>query len=397
MRIETATPSFRDPWLRVLIILLTVIAGLYLGQMVWNLVGQIADLILVFAFAWIISFILQPSVTTLTRIPWLPRPAAVITVYVALLLTLAIAIVALLPALATQSALAAAEAPAVADRIAGWASGITAFLVEHGIAVPNFSDQLPRSIEVAGAFVFANALTLVVGAGSVLVQVVLTLVLSLYLMLDGDRIGNYLRGALPPRYRDDFIYFVSSVYAAFGGFLRGQIIQSLVYGVGVAVIMAVIGLPFIALASVLAGIAIFIPFLGPLLGIFPSVLVALATDLSKVPIALLLTFALNFLVINLVAPKVMSQQIGLHPIVVLGAVLIGARLAGPWGALFGVPVAAVIVTMVSFYRLTIAERLERVLEVTGPQESASTVRGQDAEADASEAAGEPVATPGRRE
>jgi len=370
LRFDSATSAFRDPWLRILIVLLTIIAGLYLGQMVWNLVGQIADLILVFAFAWIISFVLQPSVTALTRIPWLPRPAAVITVYLALLLALAVAIVALLPALAAQSALAAAEAPSVADRIAGWASGITTFLVEHGIAVPNVSEQLPRSIEFAGAFVFSNALTLAVGAGSVLVQVVLTLVLSLYLMLDGDRIGHATREALPPKYRDDFIYFVSSVYAAFGGFLRGQIIQALVYGVGVALIMAVLGLPFIALASVLAGIAIFIPFFGPGLGILPPLLVALATDLSRVPIVLLLTFALNFLVINLIAPKVMSQQIGLHPIVVLGAVLIGARLAGPWGAIFGVPVAAVIVAMVSFYKLNIGERRERVLEVTGSQESA---------------------------
>jgi len=381
LQFDTATPASRDPWLRALIIVLTIIAGLYLGQMVWSLVGQIADLILVFAFAWIISFVLQPSVLALTRIPWLPRPAAVITVYLALLVALSVTVIALLPALATQSALAAVEAPSVADRIAGWASGVLTFLNERGLSVPTFSEQLPRAFEVAGTFIVANALTLVVGAGSALVQVVLSLVLSLYLMLDGNRIGNYMREALPPRYRDDFIYFVSSVYAAFGGFLRGQIIQALVYGLGVALIMAVMGLPFVALASVLAGIAIFIPFFGPALGIFPPLLVVLATDLSRAPIVLLLTFALNFLVINLVAPKVMSEQIGLHPIVVLGAVLIGARLAGPWGAIFAVPVAAVIVTMVSFYKLNIAERRERVLEVTGSQESGEAAAHAEIEAE----------------
>ena len=171
--------------------------------MVWNLVGQIADLILVFAFAWIISFVLQPSVTALTRIPWLPRAAAVITVYLALLVALTIGAIVVLPALAAQSALAVAEAPSMADRIAGWASGVIAFLDERGLAVPNLSDQLPRSLEVAGAFVVTNAVTLVLGAGSVLVQVVLTLVLSLYLMLDGNRIGNGLRQALPPRLPQD--------------------------------------------------------------------------------------------------------------------------------------------------------------------------------------------------
>lgn len=386
MRFDTAATAFRDPWLRVLIILLTVIAALYLGQMVWNLVGQIADLILIFAFAWIISFLLQPSVTALARISWLPRPAAVILVYLTLLAALIVTMIALLPALAAQSALAATEAPSVAERIAGWANGWIVFLAERGLVIPNLTDQLPRSLELAGAFLVSNALTLVVGAGSVVVQVVLTLVISLYLMLDGDRIGNSIRDALPARYRDDFIYFVSSVYAAFGGFLRGQIIQSLVYGIGVALIMAVMGLPFIALASVLAGIAIFIPFIGPVLGIIPPLLAALATDPSRFPLVLLLTFALNFLVINLVAPKVMSDQIGLHPIVVLIAVLIGARLAGPWGALFGVPVAAVIVTMVSFYKLNIAERRERVLEVTGSQEAAGEAADAEIEAQAEEIA-----------
>jgi predicted PurR-regulated permease PerM len=303
-------------------------------------------------------------------VPWMPRAGAVVVVYLGLVAALAIAIIVLLPALATQSALAATEAPAVADRISSWAYGLTALLDERGIPVPNLADQLPRSLEGAGAFAVSNALTLVVGAGSALVQVLLTLVISLYLMLDGQRIGNFIQQGLPARYRNDFIYFVSSVYAAFGGFLRGQIIQALVYGIGVAFIMAFMGLPFVALASVLAGIAIFIPFIGPVLGILPPLLVAVATDLSHVPLLLILIVALNFVVINVIAPKVMSEAIGLHPIVVLAAVLIGARLAGPWGAIFGVPVAAVIVTMFSFYKLTIAERRERVLEVTGSQEPA---------------------------
>jgi len=384
LRFDTVTSAIRDPWLRVLIILLTIIAAIYLGQMVWSLVGQIADLILVFVVAWIISFVLQPAVTALGRIPWMPRAVAVIAVYLALLAAIIVAVIALLPALATQSAAAAAEAPATADRIAGWVNAIASLLDARGVAVPNLSEQLPRSLEVAGAFAVSNAVTLVVGAGSVLVQIVLTLVISLYLMLDGDRIGKAFQQALPARYRDDFIYFVSSVYAAFGGFLRGQIIQSLVYGIGVAIIMAVMGLPFVALASVLAGVAIFIPFLGPVLGMIPPLLVAATTDLTRTPIVLLLTFALNFVVMNIVAPKVMSEAIGLHPVVVLTAVLVGARLAGPWGALFGVPVAAVIVTMVSFYKLTFAERRERVLEVTGSQESADEAGEATAEATAEE-------------
>ncbi len=380
MRLDISATAARDPWLRILIILATIIAALYLGQMVWSLFGHVADLVLVFVFAWIISFVLEPVVAALrSRIPRLPRSAAVVAVYLTLLLVLGAGVMLLLPALAAQSALAAAELPSLTDRLAGWGIWAAALLDRNGLVLPNVTDQLTRALEAVGAFLVANALTLAVGVGSALVQVLLSIILSLYLMLDGERIGGYLRQTLPPRYRDDFVYFVSSVYAAFGGFLRGQIIQGVVFGAGVALMMQLMGLPFAALASVIAGIAIFIPFFGAVLGVLPPLLVALAADLPRALIVLLVTSLLNFVVINLVAPKVMSQQIGLHPIVVLAAVLVGARLAGPWGAVFGVPVAAVIVAMVSFYQLTHAERKERVLEVTGaPEASGAASEGSAA-------------------
>jgi predicted PurR-regulated permease PerM len=238
------------------------------------------------------------------------------------------------------------------------------------VAIEQYTDQMLRPLESISGMVVSNAVPLFLGAGSALAQILLTIIVSLYLMLDGDRMGRFIVRAVPPRYRDDFIYFVSSVYKAFGGFLRGQIIQSLVYGAGVAIIMLGANLPFVALASVVAGVGIFVPFLGPVLGIIPSLLVALTVDFGRAIIVFILTMVLNVVVVNVVQPKVLSQQIGLHPVVVLGAVLIGVRIAGPWGALFGVPVAAVIVTMVSFYQLTVAERTERVREIKEPLDPA---------------------------
>lgn len=379
LRLDTSSLAVRDPWLRALVVVLTIIAALYLGQMVWQLVAQIADLIVLFLVAWIISFVLQPSVTALTRIPWLPRTAAVLAVYLALLVVLAAATIVLVPELARQSTQAADVLPEVTERIGGWGSGLTSMLAARGLVVGDYNQQLLESVRSIGPALVGNALVLATFAASAVVQVILTIALSLYFMLDGQRIGNYLLQAVPPRYRDDFIYFVSRVYQAFGGFLRGQIIQGLVYGVGVAAIMLFTGLPFVALASVVAGVAMFIPFIGPPLGLIPPLVVALVTtDLGGAALVVGSTVMLNVLVINVVAPKVMSQQIGLHPVLILAAFLIGARIAGPWGAVFGVPVAAVIVAMLSFYRLTVAERQERVLEVRGPAEASETPAEEEA-------------------
>lgn len=374
-----SSPAFRDPWFRTLVVLLTIIAAIYLGQTVWQLVAQVADLVILFVVAWLISFVLQPSVVALERVPRMTRTFAVLLVYLGLLLVLTAAAVVLVPEIATQSVLAAEQLPGLAEQIGQWGGGLAAFLASRGVVIGSYTDQLLRPLEAIGPTLVTNAFAIAGGVAAAVVQILLVIVVSLYLMLDGQRIGRYLLGAVPSRYRDDFSYFLSSVYRAFGGFLRGQIIQALVYGVGVALVMAVTGLPFVALTSVISGIAMFIPFLGPPLGMIPLLVVALATDAALLPfgsirllIALGLTVLLNMLVVNAVAPKVMSQQIGLHPVVVLAAFLIGARLAGPWGAVFSVPVAAVIVAMVSFYQLTHSERRERVLEVTGaPEETAS--------------------------
>jgi predicted PurR-regulated permease PerM len=66
--------------------------------------------------------------------------------------------------------------------------------------------------------------------------------------------------------------------------------------------------------------------------------------------------ALQLALINVVSPRIMSRSVGMHPLLVFVAVLVGAKLAGLWGAVFGVPIAAVLVAMTSFYRLTLEER-----------------------------------------
>jgi predicted PurR-regulated permease PerM len=62
------------------------------------------------------------------------------------------------------------------------------------------------------------------------------------------------------------------------------------------------------------------------------------------------------------APRILSRNVGLHPLVVFFAVLAGARIAGVWGAIFGVPIVAVLATMISFYRASHEERAARLLE-----------------------------------
>jgi predicted PurR-regulated permease PerM len=85
----------------------------------------------------------------------------------------------------------------------------------------------------------------------------------------------------------------------------------------------------------------------------------------------ILLLALQQVIFNVIAPRVLSQQVGLHPLVVFFAVFMGARIAGIWGAIFGVPIVAVVTTMISFYRANQEERLARLQEHLPGQELVS--------------------------
>jgi predicted PurR-regulated permease PerM len=168
---------------------------------------------------------------------------------------------------------------------------------------------------------------------------------------------------VPVRLQDDLVYFMESVRRAFGGFLRGQLVLSGVYAIGTAAVMMAAGLDFALLASVFAALAMLIPFIGPILAVAPPALIALLIYPERVWWIVLVLIALQVAVLNVISPRVMSKTVGMHPLLVVAAVLVGAKLAGIWGALFGVPIAGVAVAMLSFYRLTVEERRDRAASV----------------------------------
>jgi predicted PurR-regulated permease PerM len=166
-------------------------------------------------------------------------------------------------------------------------------------------------------------------------------------------------------------FLVANIHRAFAGFLRGQVIQSLVGGLGTGVIMSLLGVDYALLAGVVAGVVLIIPFLGPPVAVVLPVTIALLTRPDVTIFLFLALLALNQVIFNVLSPRIMSHQVGLHPLLVFFAVLTGARVAGIWGAVFGVPIVAVFAAMFSFYRAGHEERVARLQEQLPGQELVS--------------------------
>jgi predicted PurR-regulated permease PerM len=179
---------------------------------------------------------------------------------------------------------------------------------------------------------------------------VFILFLALYITSDASRIRRYLISFLPPERRVQVEIVATHIGDRLGGWVRGQIVLSLIIG-GVTLIgLWAIGVRYAVLLSVIAAIGEAVPMVGPIVSAIPAVIVASFQS----PFQGLLTLILYVLVQQfenaVVVPKVMERAVALHPLAVILALLIGGQLYGVTGAILSVPVAAALAVVLDEVR-----------------------------------------------
>ena len=218
----------------------------------------------------------------------------------------------------------------------------------------NTSD-LSQQIDKMGATVTRDAVGLAPRVIEAIFDTVIVLVISCYMMLDAPRITSAMINVTPERYRRDVRVLFASVDHSFGGYIRASVLLALLYGAGTGLTMWTTGIPFILPVSMFAGFMLIIPFIGDVVAVIPPILIGLVTvSVLRVSIALVVLIALQQLVLQVIRPKLMGKSVGLHPLWVLAAFFVGAGAAGVWGALFSVPIAAIVQSVVQlyYYRMT---------------------------------------------
>jgi predicted PurR-regulated permease PerM len=352
----------RYAFVRVLVYSVTIIATLYAAGLAWSAIMHFGKIILIFLLAWVLAFILQPAATMLERFR-VPRRAAVLLIYLALG-TLAVGGVALaIPSINEQvTRLAQEVASAFApDSVRQLTDQAVVSLRHLGLTptdarnlVNQATDQVPTVINGLTRGAVATTTSLVGAVAELVLDVILVVILSFYIMLDGDRLTAAVLAKLPPSWVSDAELLRTHVDTIFGGYLRAQLIIALVYGALTWLVLALVGQPNGFIFALIAAALMLIPFVGPFLAIAPPLmLVLLQAPAEQVVGTMLLVLALLIaaqqVTMQIIAPRVMSAQVGLHPLVLFAALLIGARASGAWGALFAVPVAAVLIAMLDTF------------------------------------------------
>lgn len=333
-------------WLTAALVLGTLVLALVLMGLVSSIFFGFGDIVLVFFLAWLLAFILSPVVAGLTRLlPFLGRIGAVVLVYAALVGAIVLAVVVIAGALAQSISDFVASVPTLREdlprllapwqqRLNGLGLGQIDLEQQANIFLDNIADY---AVQLAGP-VQQLAVASLGAVGNLLI----VLILSLYMVVDREAIVSFLFRVVPPGYKDEARLLESSVARSFGGFLRGQAILGVVYAAVAALTSAVLGIPYLPVTTAIAGVLMAIPFFGPFLAWAPPVTVALLVPGDDALPAFILMGIGWLIVMNALQPRLMQEAVGIHPIVVLGSVLVGSKVAGVTGAIFGIPVAAVI-------------------------------------------------------
>lgn len=332
----------RERWWRgVFIVLATVYVALLLAALLIDVLGGFTRILLILFVAWLLAFVLSPVVRWITDRLRVGRGAAIGIVYAATLIGSGFLLFYAASALAADLGKMAADFPLTRARIEG-ALGEWSELLSFGNFQPDLV-ELYRDGEGA----------IVASAGSVLGEVpevtlgvlgslVLVVILSLYLLADSAAILARFERVVPTRYAAETEMLERTVSTAFGGFLRAQVVLAAIQTLLTIVAVLLLELPYGFLIVSTSALAMLIPFFGPPLALVPPIVAtAIFNPGWLIPVALLLLVVQTMLV-NYVQPRLMRDALGMHPILVLVGLLVGAQIAGLWGALFGIPILAVL-------------------------------------------------------
>jgi predicted PurR-regulated permease PerM len=339
---------------------------------IWTVAGAVRHVLFLFLVALLIALLLNPLVRGLGR-AWIPRGPAVALVYLAFAAVVALAILALATVVVQQTRSAAhrvdnyfttdsghpARTGAEQDlaRFQAWLDG------HHlsGVHVQKQGEKFLNQVGTKDVQKYTSkALRWAEGAGLTVVTLLfdafLVVVVSIYMLLDMQRLTDFVDRRFPPRGRGGLIVRMEQAVASY---VKGQFLVSLIIGVSVGIglwILGMVGLMphggrYAVAFGAWAAFTELIPYLGPWLGALPPVLYALVV------------LGIQQLEGHVVVPKVMGSSLRLHPLLVIFGLLAGGEIYGFAGILVALPLLAALRAAWEFF----SERLElEKWKVEGP-------------------------------
>src|SRR5215468_1100827 len=317
------------------------------------LLWLLSDILLPFVAGMVIAYLLDPLTNRLERLGVNRRFAAFLIVGVFVLIFVALLVV-LVPLLASQLYALIANIPAYVARLYTLALSVDVpwlrEMLGSGDASKTFNDMVREGAGWLATFLrslWLGGRSLI----SLLSLIVVTPVVAFYLISDWPHIVKTVEQWIPLKHRDVVHSLFVEIDTAIAGFVRGQSGVCLILGSYYALSLSVVGLNFALLIGLIAGLLGFIPFVGSISGLLLAIGVAIAQfwpEWTPIVTVLVIFMVGQFVEGYILAPKLVGENVGLHPVWLMFAMFAFGYLFGFVGLLVAVPVSAAIGVVLRF-------------------------------------------------
>lgn len=304
-----------------------------------------------FLIALLVAVVLASAVEVPVKIfgKWgVPRAISVIGIFFTLLLLVGVTVFVFIPPLADDIALFIKTLPKILDsvRIFGKDLGFK----DLSLALSDLSRDISRGEILSvlksaffGTSGFFATTTAVIGT---VVNLLLTFVLAFYLALEEHGVQKFLQLVVPKHHEEYVTDLWARAQKKIGLWMQGQLLLSLLVSLLVYIPMLILDMPYATLLAVLAFIGELIPMVGLTLATVPALFLAWTQGgTSLLGIVALIYFIIGQLENHVFYPKVMNKMVGVPSVVVIIAIVIGAKIAGIWGVLLAVPLASILMEL----------------------------------------------------
>ncbi|HZK43780.1 MAG TPA: AI-2E family transporter [Syntrophomonadaceae bacterium] len=312
----------------------------------------IREVLFTFLFGTFLAYILFRPVLFIEK-QGIKRVWAILLIYLFLIVSITIALIFIIPSLVKELGELAKIIPEYADEAQDMAKRI------ENLAMPTKLNEIfQQNVHKIETYIYSglkNSLNVLYNMLGKVVALIFSPILAFYIVNDWEMMRDGFLNFFSPSGRRELINLSEKLDTVLIEFLKGYLMVSTFVGVSIGLIAAILGVDFPLLLGLLSGITNFIPYFGAFLGGIPAVAVALSGSFKLAIYMTIGIFIVQQIESNLITPNLIGSKIGLHPLVIVFALLAGGKLFGIWGILLAVPTAAILKIVIGWLYLKLVE------------------------------------------
>ena len=189
----------------------------------------------------------------------------------------------------------------------------------------------------------------VISTFSKLISLILTPILTLYFLADKEYFIKKIKKLIPSKHKEKSLELFKRIDISLSKFVRGKIILAIFVGVAITISLLILGVDFAVFIGIITALADVVPYIGPFLGFVPAVFFAFLSSPTKAIWVSILFVLIQWIENNILAPKIIGDTTGIHPVLILLSIIVGGGVFGVLGMILAVPAVSISIILFDFF------------------------------------------------